>query len=85
MTSGLFGAGTARGEELRVIVIFEASRGEREESWPLVAGWECLMPAAVRELALAEVGVVVPEESGETAIGAIVVYVYRLLVCVYPV
>lgn len=57
-----------RGEGLRVMVMREASRGASCGSPP----WKCLMPAWVREEAFAVVGVVVPEDSGVRAAGAIV-------------
>ena len=71
-TSALSGAGTARGFFVKVVLSSEASRGASVPAMPLLPGKACLIPACVRVEAEAVVGVVVPEDSGEMAAGAIV-------------
>ena len=51
-------------------VIREASRAARFVAEPLLEGCMCLMPACVRDVAVAVTGVDVPDVSGVTAAGA---------------
>ena len=58
---------------MRSTVINEASSGARSGMLPLLIGDMCLMPACVKVEADAVVGVVVPDDSGVIAAGAIVI------------
>ena len=70
LVSSLSGRGTGLGNFVSSTVINEASNGAIPGEAP---GRLCLMPACVRAEADAVVGVVVPDDAGEIAAGAIVI------------